>query len=250
MKGENGYTQDVLGRHVVIEFAVDNKGNAKPYLGRVCEMKAGVLGDGSIETLHLVVFNDGDKIWFDLEEQEKLNSLTWVNSSRDRTTCHPKTTTKTVSPPARARVATKPAKRYSTNQKAPPSPIRNKRKARDSPVRRADRAGKTPDDNRKPPPSAPNKKRKVTRKPSPNRTDPVTVSPLNANKARASETWLDDMPHWMEHVPYGRTKTVSSRAHTIKIMRQVKKMAFGEGITCSLWPEDVFFYAGVKVDLS
>ena len=75
------YTQEVLGRHVVLEFAVGRDGDTRPYLGRIREMKAVLLDNGCVETEHLVVFDDGDQVWFDLAEQDRLNSLTWINRS-------------------------------------------------------------------------------------------------------------------------------------------------------------------------
>jgi hypothetical protein len=80
-----GYTQEVLGRHVVVEFELNEEGDKRPYLGLVKEMRACLSDDGkSVKTEHLVVFDDGDQYWFDLAEQTKLNTLTWINRSSDK----------------------------------------------------------------------------------------------------------------------------------------------------------------------
>jgi hypothetical protein len=62
--------------------------------------------------------------------------------------------------------------------------------------------------------------------------------------------WISDMALWLETVKHGRSNKVCSKPNANSVMRQVRKLASGEGTTYVSWPDDVFFYRGVPVDLT
>ena len=70
------YMGEVLGRDVVIQLQLaDSRGEFRPFLGTVREMKANLDEDGVVEldVQHCVWFQDGDKLWFDLATLKSRN---------------------------------------------------------------------------------------------------------------------------------------------------------------------------------
>ena len=78
---QNAYKEEVLGRHVVIHFFDEEDKKVKPYLGQIQQMNVTLQDDLSLKYEHYVLFDDGDKIWFDLVEEEEEDRLSWVPAS-------------------------------------------------------------------------------------------------------------------------------------------------------------------------
>ena len=64
--------------------------------------------------------------------------------------------------------------------------------------------------------------------------------------------WLHDFESWVLNVPQGKNGKISSysEANARKVIRQVGKLASGQGITMMNWPVGVYFYHDRNVDLS
>jgi hypothetical protein len=61
--------------------------------------------------------------------------------------------------------------------------------------------------------------------------------------------WLDEMEDFLLTVPHGNGSRVVGRANASSVMRQVKKMVSGVGITYHHWKEGTYFKRGVKMHL-
>lgn len=79
MTTKTQYKDEVIGRDVVILFKVDKKGTTQPFLGQVRAVEIEMKDDGTIETSHLIFFDDGDERWFFLAHEEEEGRLTWVS---------------------------------------------------------------------------------------------------------------------------------------------------------------------------
>ena len=79
MTTKTQYKDEVIGRDVVILFKVDKKGSTQPFLGQVRAVEIEMKDDGTIETSHLIFFDDGDERWFFLAHEEEEGRLTWVS---------------------------------------------------------------------------------------------------------------------------------------------------------------------------
>lgn len=73
------YKDEVIGRDVTILFKIDGKGTTQPFLGQVRAVEMEMRDDGTIETSHLIYFDDGDERWFYLGHEEEEGRLTWVS---------------------------------------------------------------------------------------------------------------------------------------------------------------------------
>jgi Tfp pilus assembly protein PilV len=90
------YTDEVLGDYVAVLFKMTEKGKRdkiKPFQGQIRRMELRLNRDdddddddnnsGGVRELkmkHYIVFDDGDKGWFDLEELERMDRLTWIKT--------------------------------------------------------------------------------------------------------------------------------------------------------------------------
>ena len=95
------HREGVLGERVEVSF---DEGDW--YLGTIEEMKTS-LKDGALAYKHFVRFDDGDKKWLDLAEEEKLKQLRWPSKVG--------------------------AKRVADPVGAPPSPVKKSSKAQPPP---------------------------------------------------------------------------------------------------------------------
>ncbi|CAB9499290.1 expressed unknown protein [Seminavis robusta] len=96
-------------------------------------------------------------------------------------------------------------------------------------------------------PKRPSKKKQNkedTKKMTQTKKTEVESSPLPPPKINQTQgsSWLDDMQGWL-------LQTKFSPASVRNVMKQVKKLASGEGIGYHHWPDDVVFYKGVCVDI-
>lgn len=87
------------------------------------------------------------------------------------------------------------------------------------------------------------------------RTSPIAGRKLElSDDIRSSlknlPSWLKDMETFLLTVPHGNGYKVVSRENARCVMKQVRCMVSGDGISYHHWPEGVFFKKGVHVDLS
>jgi len=83
------YRENVLGKHVIIDFWDESTRTLVPYLGQIQEMKVTLQTDGMLQWEHFVVFEDGDQLWFDLKQEEEEGHLMWTKDciSNSRPAC-------------------------------------------------------------------------------------------------------------------------------------------------------------------
>jgi len=62
--------------------------------------------------------------------------------------------------------------------------------------------------------------------------------------------WLKEMAIWLETEPHGTHRKVCSPANARSVMRQVRLLAAGKGITYKHWPANVYFRLNDKINLS
>lgn len=79
-----GYGEEVIGHKVEILFQTGD-GSYQFYLGKVTRRRTNELWDPStgsfvISSEHFIVFDDGDRLWFNLAVEEKQNRLRWVHT--------------------------------------------------------------------------------------------------------------------------------------------------------------------------
>lgn len=76
--------------------------------------------------------------------------------------------------------------------------------------------------------------------------------PLTAEQQRQLEKcddWIESMAYWLEHIPHGKGNKTVSPANAKSVMRQVKKLVSGLGVSYTKWPEDIIFYENRPIDL-
>ena len=71
------YKEEVLGKRCWILFEVDGQKELSPFSGRVQAYKAELQADGITERKHLIAFDDGEEVWFDLEAENEGDRLWW-----------------------------------------------------------------------------------------------------------------------------------------------------------------------------
>ena len=79
-------------------------------------------------------------------------------------------------------------------------------------------------------------------------TEPTTSPPKTPKSPKADIPWLKDMRHFLEHVPHGKTKKVCSLQNARAVVRQIEKLATGQGVTHRAWAPDIFYHDH-KVDV-
>jgi len=77
------------------------------------------------------------------------------------------------------------------------------------------------------------------------------ATPLTPDQAARLESadWIDDMAYWLEHTPHGPSNKTVSSANSKSVMRQVKKLISGQGVSHVNWPSDKVFYQDRPIDL-
>lgn len=93
----------------------------------------------------------------------------------------------------------------------------------------------------------------VDSKPKPKRIVPrparTTVSEEDRALLKDLPNWLDEMENFLLTVPHGNAYKVVSRDNCRSVMRQVKRMVSGIGITYHHWNGKVAFKKGIKIHL-
>lgn len=79
------YKEEVIGRLVMIEFEIcDDIGVLAFFQGVITQYNAFVASYG-MERQHLIIFEDGDERWFNLQDEESMGRLHWVTEVTDGT---------------------------------------------------------------------------------------------------------------------------------------------------------------------
>jgi hypothetical protein len=77
----------------------------------------------------------------------------------------------------------------------------------------------------------------------------VPAERLKFTPEEGDSEWLEDMEYFLEHIPQGpRLKTCSAQ-NVKSVIRQVRKLTSGEGVTYTNWAEGVAFLANQHVSL-
>jgi hypothetical protein len=76
------------------------------------------------------------------------------------------------------------------------------------------------------------------------------LSDEDYEKLRKVPDWLEDMEEWLRTVPHGNGNKVVSQDNAASVMRQVRKLVSGVGITYHHWSEGTFFKRGKKIHLN
>ena len=222
------YGVEVLGRCVLIKFTINDGPACAFFRGKVVEFKATLVqddDDGSssiIERDHFIVFDDNDERWFDLRVEEEMGRLLWIDDAQ-------------LLPPTAAAAAatsntsskTLPARKRLSSGRAAAKPTPAQRKKKETTT-----VAVTPE----------RKKMKSAAAPGPHKQQPKIMT--------INEKWLNEMEHWLQVIPHGNRHHVVSQANAQSVMRQVKKLVAGDGITYCGWDDGVIFYNNVNVDLS
>jgi hypothetical protein len=84
------YQEDVVGEHVVVKFLMGPRSKKKrePILGQIVGLRYTLeknlkTGHKTTTMEHLITFQDGDKIYMELQQLERQHLLTWVNNQRN-----------------------------------------------------------------------------------------------------------------------------------------------------------------------
>lgn len=72
------YGKEILGRRVLIEFIIDDLEIRAFFKGFVSEYKV-QFNNNTVTEEHLVVFDDDDRRWFNLNQEEQMGRLKWFN---------------------------------------------------------------------------------------------------------------------------------------------------------------------------
>jgi hypothetical protein len=76
------------------------------------------------------------------------------------------------------------------------------------------------------------------------------LSDQDYEKLRNVPDWLEDMEEWLKTVPHGNGNKVVSQDNAASVMRQVRKLVSGVGITYHHWSEGTFFKRGKHIRLN
>jgi len=71
-----------------------------------------------------------------------------------------------------------------------------------------------------------------------------------ATLRRAEEDWIEGMHTFLLRVPHGNHSKTVSEANARSVMRQVRLLAAGAGVTYHHWPSKVKFCANIPIQLS
>lgn len=77
------YDKEVLGKRVEIEFVLEDDGSEEFYGGIITKVQTKCEDKECkrVVTNHYIEFDDGDKKWFDLVEEEKEGRLRWIDAT-------------------------------------------------------------------------------------------------------------------------------------------------------------------------
>ena len=91
------YQGEVLGKRVKILFTHDGSPKKhKFYPGTVMEARSYLDEKGFLIAEHLISFDDGDELWFDLRWQEQEDKLRWVDAAKKPTKSRKKPSSRAV----------------------------------------------------------------------------------------------------------------------------------------------------------
>jgi hypothetical protein len=233
------YKDEVLGRRVVIAFLIDDTDVLDSFSGEIRKVQMQLLEDGTIETEHFIIFDDDDERWFDLVTEEEEGRLQWIDDDR------------------------KPAARIN---RIMPNSVKSEElspdyvKSEESTTPDVVKSQKSTPDVVKSEESTPDVVKSEESTPKKRAAPAVHVTPENTNKKKRPnilspsggmpEKWMNEMEVWLKEVPHGASQKVVSVDNARSVMRQVRRLALGEGITYLHWPVGTFFYKDTKVDLS
>jgi hypothetical protein len=227
------YKDEVIGRRVMVEFLIDDTDVRASFPGQIRKLKMHLLDDGTIETEHFILFDDNDTKWFDIVAEEELGRLHWIDD--DRKPLANKTRIKQEDSVKREEESTGPhsvkSEESSTavsvkSKEATPYSVKSDTSKESSPKRPAQAVPVTPE-------------RKIIKK-----------KQKMLTGGTPHDDWLNEMEDWLKKVPHGASQKVVSEVNAKSVMRQVRKLVSGEGITYKHWPVETFFYKDTKVDLT
>merc|ERR1712196_208199 len=90
-----------------------------------------------------------------------------------------------------------------------------------------------------PTPSQPRRKRQRKAKQAKRQREPLTEE--QRNRIKTAENWMEDMENFLYTVPHGRNGKTCGDQNVRTVMRQVRVLASGAGVTYKWWPEGVVF---------
>jgi len=240
------YREEVLGRHCSILFEREDTQTIEPYPGRVTKYKAILKDNGDITGKHYIVFEDGDKLWRNLEIEAQEGRLKWLHRGLAR----PEESAPRSEPdpaPASSVVA---AHRIKQEEEEEEEDQDDSDSETESDTEEEEYSGsyreRKPSSTNKPVVVTPPKKKRKTAK---QRPPNVALTPEQAKRLEIAKSWLDEMTFWLKHTPHGPSQKVVSAANANCVMRQVKKLVSGQGVSYTRWPADVVFYKDRPVNL-
>jgi hypothetical protein len=233
------YKDEVLGRRVEIVFLIDDTDARDSFSGEIRKVQMQLLEDGTIETEHFIIFDDDDERWFDLVTEEEDGRLRWIDDDRK-----PAASNNRIMPNYVKSEELSPD--YVKSEESTPDVVKSQKSTPD--VVKSQES--TPDIVKSQESSTPKKRAAPA----------VHVTPENTNKKKrpgiiipsggVPEKWMNEMEVWLKEVPHGNSQKVVSVDNARSVMRQVRRLALGEGITYLHWPVGTFFYKDTKVNLS
>jgi len=265
------YGEDVVGKRCSVMFQVD-KNRLEPYTGKITKFEAtledeeassAASDNNAEETIvrrHYMVFDDGDEMWFDLESEKQNGRLKWLAEKRPRSIGHSSDdhhhhqAQEPRSPKNAAAVTA------GTMTNRVPDEVSSLGFGQDGPSSDDESTTKkvaaavqvTPPRKLKKPRTATtiitpaaicaSKKKKTTRK-----QLPLTAE-QNSRLARC-DRWIESMALWLEYTPHGPQNKTTSSTNAKSVLRQVKKLVSGQGVSYAHWPEEKIFYENKPIDL-
>lgn len=224
-KKKTSYTENVLGRYVLIEFLIDVNRRAW-FRGQLikCQFTWSPTAASTPKVEHFVRFDDGDERWFTLAVEEEMGRLQWTTASSSGASLPARKGKRlsTTVTPDRKRVKTEPS------DESVVAESEDEEEEEDEDEEDEDDADEANGNN-----------------------EPLSYEERLSQLAKEPESaWMDDMRHWLETVPHGRVKKTVSPSNASKVMSQVSKLVAGKGITYKNWPSSVCFYGGVRITLN
>ena len=262
------YAEEVLGHRACVFFEVKGEAQLKPYMGFVKSYKQEIQEDGSIERTHHLVFEDGDKLDLDLADLHEQDRLWWHGMTKQAPSlatavapAEPVQKAQTAMVPV-AVAAEAPAQHQprSTTQEAANSVaihLHKKQPVVQAPKASAPALTRHQPQSRKQAAAKPVTPERPKKKRGKSHGDNKRESPRPKKKRGMAHRdnkrelpWLDEMENFLVSVPHGRMEKVISAPNAKSVMRQVQKLATGQGIGYQKWPDNVIFYQNIKVDLT
>lgn len=82
-----------------------------------------------------------------------------------------------------------------------------------------------------------------------NTTTVGNIKGNNGPEDTNNDHWLDDFQNFLLQVPHGNSHRVVSQQNAKAVLKQVRRMVSGEGITYHHWKNGTYFKKGVKIHL-